>query len=354
MKGLYIGLDLGRKECRYEVQTDRGDKRERGGTAAFPETLREILKRYQQARVPVQVAFEAGPQMYWIDRLVKELGMDSYPFHAADFSDRRKRRNKTDKKDAERIARAAAKEGLPDRVYIPGEEERRIREKITEREAYKKGIVQKGNRLRGYAASAGLPLDAKPLRAIREWEKALRVFEGSEYEAAAKRLYRTVLADFQALEEVEEEIQALVGEGEMGRARKRLETIPGIGYWTATALLGWCGAKAWRFKKSRCASAYFGLVAKKYQSGTIDHSGHITKEGPTVVRKLLIQAAWAFMRSEAGNKSRWGEWSRRRNGRSKDLRKKTTVGLARRLLTAAVACLRDETEWDPRVLEAGA
>ena len=63
----------------------------------------------------------------------------------------------------------------------------------------------------------------------------------------------------------------------------------------------------------------------------------------------MVQAAWAFLRSHAGQKSRWGEWFRRRTARSVHQRKKSIVGLARKLLTAAVACLQKETTWNADV-----
>jgi len=137
----------------------------------------------------------------------------------------------------------------------------------------------------------------------------------------------------------------------MGKARKRLETIPGVGFWTATGLLAWCGPRAARFPKGRQAAAYFGLTRSTYESGQISRPGHITKTGPPLVRKFLTQAAWAFIRSAAGQESAWGKWQKKMTCKNKDLRKKATVALARRILTAAVACLRNETEWNPKALK---
>ena len=137
----------------------------------------------------------------------------------------------------------------------------------------------------------------------------------------------------------------------MGEARKRLETIPGVGFWTAVGLLAWCGPRAERFPKGRLAASYFGLTRSIYESGQISRPGHITKTGPPLVRKYLTQAAWAFIRSREGQKSAWGKWQQKMTSKNKDLRKKSTVALARRILTAAVACLRNETEWNPEALK---
>ena len=60
-----------------------------------------------------------------------------------------------------------------------------------------------------------------------------------------------------------------------------------------------------------------------------------------------MQAGWAFLSSKKGRESEWGRWFRRvakRRGK-----KIAIVGLARKLLTAAVASLRTGQDWDPRV-----
>jgi transposase len=343
-------MDFGWKSFRYEIRNHENQVLARGGAPATPEGLKKVLAKYTP-HAPVQVAFEAGAQMYWIDQVVKEAGHESYPFHAAHLQMLVKSKNKTDKKDAEKIVRAAVKENLPPRIYVPGREEKELRERLTERGSYQKDLNRLGNRLHALAIEEGFCLDKKSLsRKIENWDAALKGFAGSGQERKAQRLYQSALNLFQILEEIEEEIKALVSEGELGRARKRLETIPGVGFWTAACILAWSGVRASRFATGRQAAAYFGLTCGTYESGQLSRPGHITKSGPPLVRKWLTQAAWAFINSRAGKASVWGKWQSKMTSRNKDLRKKATVALARRILTAAVACLRNETDWNPEVL----
>jgi transposase len=67
-------------------------------------------------------------------------------------------------------------------------------------------------------------------------------------------------------------------------------TVPGIGAVTA---LAYCGAVdiPERFPRSRAVGAHFGLVPRKYQSGTTDRNGRITKAGDAMVRSALYEAA---------------------------------------------------------------
>ena len=351
MSGLYqweIGLDMGWTRFRYEVR-DAADRRvERGGEESTPEGLRRVLAKYQ-GKERVRVSYEAGTQLYWVNEVVKGMGMESYPFHAASFALIVKSRNKSDKKDAEKIARAAVKEILPPKVVVAEGEERELRELMSERETRKRELVSYGNQLHALAIREGFSLGASTLSTKEaNWESAVNRFTGRAGEAA-KRWYRMALVLFQILEEVETKIHELTSHGELGEARRRLESIPGIGRWVACGLLAWCGAQAARFANGRKAASYFGLVGSTYESGQRSRSGSITKAGPPLARRLLIPAAWAFLRSRKGRESQWGRWFFRQ-AKGKKRIKIAVVGLARRIATAAVASLRNQTEWDARRL----
>lgn len=69
-----------------------------------------------------------------------------------------------------------------------------------------------------------------------------------------------------------------------------LRTIPGVGVQTSTALAAAIDETG-RFRQSRNVGAYFGLVPRRHQSGEIDWTGRITKQGDGMVRKLLYEAA---------------------------------------------------------------
>ena len=67
-------------------------------------------------------------------------------------------------------------------------------------------------------------------------------------------------------------------------------SIPGVGVQTSAAFAA-AVDDASRFKRSRTAGAYFGLVPRRHQSGELDWTGRITKQGDSTVRKLLYEAA---------------------------------------------------------------
>ncbi|MDP0930362.1 transposase, partial [Paracoccus onubensis] len=98
--------------------------------------------------------------------------------------------------------------------------------------------------------------------------------------------------------------------------------------------------EAGRFRQSRNAGAYFGLVPRRHQSGEVDWTGGITKQGDSTVRKLLYEAANSILTRSRGTFTlkTWAMKIARRRGL-----KKARVALARRLAVIMHAMLRDGT-----------
>ena len=96
-------------------------------------------------------------------------------------------------------------------------------------------------------------------------------------------------------------------------------------------------------------SAYAGLVPRQFQSGEIDRKGRITRRGPGLLRKVLVEAAWLMQR--------YNGWAARTLARiskgQKTRRKQALVAVARKLLVRCWAMLRHGTAWDERLAAAG-
>ena len=76
----------------------------------------------------------------------------------------------------------------------------------------------------------------------------------------------------------------------------QLRSIPGVGLRTAEAVVAFIDDPH-RFAHSKKVRAYFGLVPSQDQSGETNRLGHITREGCTAVRHLLVEAVWQALRS---------------------------------------------------------
>ena len=90
-------------------------------------------------------------------------------------------------------------------------------------------------------------------------------------------------------------------------ASRRLETIPGVGVITATALIATIG-DASQFQSGRQLAAWLGLVPRQYSSGGKERLGGISKRGDGYIRRLLVHGARADLRWSRHRKERRSLW----------------------------------------------
>jgi transposase len=110
-------------------------------------------------------------------------------------------------------------------------------------------------------------------------------------------------------------------------AAEELRKLPGVGLLTTMTFLTEMGDLN-RFQNRREIAAYLGLCPSSHESGDAnDRKGHITRQGPSRVRKLLCQAAWvAITRCPETSK----DYDRIRGGK-KNRTKKALVAIMRQL-----------------------
>jgi transposase len=97
-----------------------------------------------------------------------------------------------------------------------------------------------------------------------------------------------------------------------------LQTIPGVGLLTATALVALVG-DVHRFRSGRHFASFLGLTPKEYSSGGRRRLGAISKQGDVYLRTLLVQAArsvlWrARVTAQPTSFQRWARSTQQRRG----------------------------------------
>jgi transposase len=119
-----------------------------------------------------------------------------------------------------------------------------------------------------------------------------------------------------------------------------LTTIPGVGIRTAEAFVAYVD-DARRFGRSLGAGGYFGLVPCQDSSAGKERLGHVTREGPPTVRKLLCEAAWQALRRSPRVKA----WFERICGGKPERRKIALVAVARKLAVVMLAMMKSGERW---------
>src|SRR5262249_40608823 len=89
---------------------------------------------------------------------------------------------------------------------------------------------------------------------------------------------------------------------------QRLQTIPGVGSTTASAIVASIGS-GHEFKNGRQFAAWLGLVPCQWSSGGKHRLGHITKRGDRYLRTLLVLGARAVLANGKPPRDRVARWA---------------------------------------------
>jgi transposase len=126
---------------------------------------------------------------------------------------------------------------------------------------------------------------------LREKAGMLDAFVGAVLESLVER-FEYYQREMRTLER---HIRELARASRYAAAHDELRKIPGVGLLTAMSFLTEMGDLN-RFENRRQVAAYLGLCPASFESGeTNNRKGHITRQGPSRLRRILCQAAWSSL-----------------------------------------------------------
>jgi transposase len=335
-----LALDLGK----YKSVACCFDRATASGRFDTVTTSREHLADLFRRHRPALVVFEACALAGWVHDLCAELGLPCKVANTAAEAWKFKHlKRKTDKDDALRLAQLEALGQLPT-VVLPPKQTREWRALIGYRQALVGQRVALQNRIRAVLVGQGLPAPrghrawtATGLEGIGRHARALAECGPEELWRGLLELalteYRQVVA---LLDQAEARLDALAA---ADAGVQLLTSTPGVGPRTAEAVVTYLHEPG-RFASGKQVSAYLGLVPRQYQSGELDRRGRITKRGPALLRKLLVECAWVMLRYNS-----WARAVYQRLCRGKTRKKQAIVALARKLVVRLWAMLRDGAPW---------
>ena len=127
-------------------------------------------------------------------------------------------------------------------------------------------------------------------------KKKLAWLESLDLHEAARLRLELAVEEFKTLDERIKRIEKeLAKYADRHPAVKLLMTIPGVGIRTAETFVAWVDDIT-RFRNNRQIGSYFGLVPCQDASADRNRLGHITRDGPPVMRKLLCEATWTAIK----------------------------------------------------------
>jgi len=319
---LTIGVDLGDKNSRYCALNKQGEVVAEGSVGT---TRKAIVEKFQ-GLPSCRVALEVGTHSPWVSRLLAELGHEVLVANARQVKLISESSRKTDRIDAEMLARMArADPSLLRPIRHRSAETQAVLTKVRVRATLVETRTSLINTVRSLAKVAG---ERVPACAADSLGMADLKDLPAEMQQTLEPLVRHIESLTEAILKSEKEL-AQIARRDYPET-EQLQQIKGVG--TLIALTYVLTVEdAGRFKRSRDVGCYVGLRPKRSQSGERSPELPISKEGDIYLRRLLVQGAH-YILSRLGpdtDLKRWGVKLAARGG--KNAHKRAVVAVARKL-----------------------
>ena len=326
----------------------------------FDKLLSEIAAAKKAFRLdsdaPIISCYEAGRDGFWIHRSLVAIGIESHIVEPASIQvNRKKRRAKTDRIDAQKIVAALIRWKSGDRfacrmIRVPQSEDEDARHLNREMRTIKTEKTAHTNRLKSLLAAQGIT----NVTINRHFEAFLEKAQTGDGRNLESMLQARLLREFERLKLAVDQIRVLqMQQAELFRRaaaevekdeKKRwkacrqaylayqLHQLVGIGPVTAWTLAS--EVFAWRdIANRRQLGALAGLTPTPHASGNEEREQGISKSGRAEIRTLMIEIAWGWLKFQP--QSDLARWYRAKFGDgTKRSRKIGIVALARKLLVA--------------------
>jgi transposase len=288
-EGSWVGLDVhARSVVAGVIDAGSGEVRSLRVPAGSAETV-EWLKTLP---APVRAVYEAGPTGYRLARACAGAGIScvvAAPARIRPAADR----VKTDRRDAERLARLL-RLGEITPVRVPALEEEAARDLVRAREDARGDLMRARHRLSKLLLRHGLVYDATAwTRTHDAWLRRQR-FQSGPLAIVFDECYGRMLDAKTRRDGLDKAIAELAATPPYVDVVERLVCLRGVSTLTAFALTVELGD--WHRFRPESLGPFLGLTPSEHSSGERRRQGAITKAGNSHVRRLLIEAAWHHRR----------------------------------------------------------
>jgi transposase len=245
----------------------------------------EATKFYAELQKPVRVGMEATGYAQWFERMLTRLGHELWVGNAGEIRAAMVRKQKTDSRDALHILNLLLQGRFP-RIWIPSPAERDLRQLLRHRHKMVCLRTSVRNQLQALAMGQGI------YRKTKLWSSGGRKeLEGLALDPWAGRRRQGLLEILDRLDPSLAELdRAVMKEAENYPAALSLMEQPGVGPVTALMFVLTIGPIE-RFRRSKQMVSYLGLNPRESSSGGRQRLGSISKQGNTMARFLLVEAA---------------------------------------------------------------
>ena len=291
----FVGLDVHAQTVAVAVAEPDGEVRSLGVIPNDAEAVRRLFKKLGKPE-QLRVCYEAGPTGYVLYWQLTQLGVHCevvaptlVPIKVGD-------RVKTDRRDAQKLARCYRAGDLTP-VWVPDVAHEALRDLVRAREAAKRDQLRARHRVTKFLLRQGRRAPA----GVTAWSKQYRLWlQQQSFEQAAQQ---ATLEDY--LHELEHQSARVVrlercidtavehAPPRMRQVIGALQSLRGVAKVSAVTLVAELGEIS-RFAHPRQLMGYSGAVPREHSSGERVRRGPISKAGNAHVRRIVLEAAWAY------------------------------------------------------------
>ncbi len=347
---LYAALELSKNSWLLAIQAPGRDNPSlhpiRGGDTAGLmvklDAARDRLAKVSGQVPKVIVCYEAGYDGFWLARFLEQRGIECRVMEPASLQVNRKaRRVKTDRVDVEQqlhtlIAWCRGERHVCSMVVIPSVEAEDLRRSHRERDRLIRERTAHINRIKGLLFGQGI----RGINVKRHYKTMTPAdLVTGDGRPLPERLGREIVREIARLALVQEQLVEVERERDLAptpcvateRKRHLLLRLNGIGEVSAPVLAREVYYR--EFANRRQVGSYLGMTPSAYDSGESRRSQGISKAGNSLVRGVMIQVAWLWIKHQPETElTKW--FHRRTKDQSKRVRRIMIVGLARKLAIA--------------------
>lgn len=327
-KNVHIGLDVHKTSYFLSAKCEGMLVKQVRLPGSPEELLKYLNKTFPGAKL--HTAYEAGFCGFYLHRFLVAAGINSIVVHPASIEVSSRDRVKTDKRDSLKIATQLAAGRLRG-VNIPSEKQEHRREVTRLREKFIQDRQMIGCQIKSFMfRHQECKWEMEGIMSRKFIQKLGQCKLPFELGIALKALTDEWMYVDTQIKELEKILEKQAKEDPI--IHNIIQSTPGIGLLGARIIANELGDMS-QFSSAKKLYSFTGLTPSEYSSGDQRRQGHITRQGRSILRKILVQGAWTAIRRDLDLRNKYETIAKRAGG------KRAIVAVARILIGRIRACL---------------
>jgi transposase len=290
----YIGLDVHKETIAVSIAPQNSTEVRRygiiGGTL---DAVDKLVKKLAQNNVELHLVYEAGPCGFVLCRHLRNKGIHCEVIAPSLIPRKASDRVKTDRRDADQLARLY-RAGELTAIHVPDQEDEAIRDLVRARTSGMTDQRQARNRLKGFLLRLGFRYTGKSSwnDAHKRYLSSLVMPQGPQ-QIAFQEYIHAINDATDRLERLAKAVEDALPGWKWEPVARALMSLRGVQVLTAMTLVAEVGDFS-RFDDPRSLMHFFGLTPSEHSSSDKRVQGGITRCGNAHCRRVLTEAAWHY------------------------------------------------------------